>query len=118
MKYRKLDADGDYMMGHGAADFYQDVPEAVGQSAMTRLKLWSGQWFIDTSEGTPWLQQALGKRMAVEATVRARILGTPGLLEIQEFTTQINPDARRVRVNCTIETVYGTAAVNGEVEAL
>ena len=117
MKYRKLDADGDYLLGHGNHDFYQDAPEAVGQLVMTRLKLWRGQWFTDIYEGTPWLQSILGKRMAVEAEIRSRVLSTPGVVEIQEFQTQINPDTRVVRVNCTIETAYGSAIVSGEVYA-
>ena len=115
MKYRKLDKDGDYQIGHGNLDFFQDVPEAVGQLVMTRLKLWRGQWFIDTEEGTPWLQQILGKRMAVEAAVRARVLGTQGVTEITEFTMQINPDTRQVLVDCTIDTVYGSTSISGDI---
>jgi hypothetical protein len=29
MRYRKLDADGDYSFGNGSADFYVNSPEAV-----------------------------------------------------------------------------------------
>lgn len=117
MKYRKLDADGDYQLGHGNLDFYQDQPEAVAQSAMTRLQLWQGQWFIDTTSGTPWLQQILGKRMAVESVLRSRILGTQGVIELQEMSLQYNPDTRSVAVNAVIVTTYGTTTVTQEVTA-
>lgn len=117
MKYRKLDKDGDYQLGHGNLDFYQDQPEAVAQSAMTRLQLWQGQWFIDTTSGTPWLQQILGKRMAVESVLRARILGTEGVVEIQEMSMQLDPDTRKVAVNASIVTAYGTTQVSGEITA-
>lgn len=48
MKVRKLNADGDMCLGHGSADYIENTPEAVAQNVMTRLSLWSGQWFIDT----------------------------------------------------------------------
>ena len=117
MKYRKLDKDGDYQLGHGNLDFYQDSPEAVAQSAMTRLQLWQGQWFIDTTSGTPWLQQILGKRMAVESVLRARILGTQGVIELPEMSLKFDPDARRVSVNATIVTAYGSQQLTTEISA-
>ena len=117
MKYRKLDSNGDYQLGHGNLDFFQDVPEAVAQSVMTRLQLWQGQWFIDTTSGTPWLQQILGKRMAVESVLRARILGTQGVIELPEMSLKFDPDARRVSVNATIVTAYGTQQLTTEISA-
>ena len=54
MRYRKLDAAGDFVFGHGAADYHRDSPEAVAQAVLTRLKLHRGEWFLDRSEGTPY----------------------------------------------------------------
>ena len=55
MRVRKQDSvTGDMQFGHGSADFWHNVPEAVGQSVMTRLLLFAGEWFLDISEGTPW----------------------------------------------------------------
>src|SRR5260363_163740 len=51
MRYRRLDAAGDYAFGRGLSDFEQDTPEAVAQAVKTRLALRFGDWFLDTSRG-------------------------------------------------------------------
>lgn len=112
MKVRKLDSSGDMAFGHGKVDFYEDSAEGVAQNAKTRLGLWRGQWFLDTGEGTPWLQEILGKRDAVDAVIRARILGTPGILSIAEYENITDPDTRSVSVTATIDTQYGEAVLS------
>lgn len=111
MKVRKLTSEGDYMLGHGSLDFYQDSADGVAQNIATRLALWRGTWFIDTTEGTPWLQQVLGKHDAVDVVIRSRILETPGVLSIQSFKAILDPDTRRLNVEAQINTQYGTAEV-------
>lgn len=113
MKVRKLDESGDYVMGHGNLDLYQDEADGVAQNVMTRLKLWRGTWFIDTQEGTPWLQQILGRHDAVDVVIRSRILETPGVRSIDSFEAILDPDTRRLSVRATISTIYGDATLEG-----
>ena len=115
MRVRKVTADGDYRFGHGDADFYQDQAEAVAQCCMTRLALWRGTWFIDTQEGTPWIQQILGKHEAVDVVLRNRILETEGVIGLEEFESVLDPDARRITVQATINTQFGIAELRGEI---
>ena len=111
MKVRKMSADGDYQLGHGNLDFFQDTAEGVAQNVMTRLALWRGTWFIDTEEGTPWLQEILGKHEAVDVVLKSRILDTPGVISIQSFESILDPDTRRLNVSAIINTRFGTAEV-------
>lgn len=115
MKVRRLNADGDMTMGHGDFDFYVNTPEGVAQNVETRLALWRGQWFLDVEEGTPWLQEVLGKRQAVEAVIRSRILETPGVRELTSFEAVFDPDTRRINVTATIETIYGETTMEARV---
>lgn len=55
MRYRREDADGDYTFGSGDDTWLINSPEAVAQAVKTRFELWYGQWFLDTTEGTPWI---------------------------------------------------------------
>lgn len=117
MRYRKLDGNGDMTFGGQQADFWRDVPQAVAQAVWTRLRLWLGEWFLDTTDGTPWLQAALGegKRQTIEPAVRARILGTQGCTGIEAFEFDFEPDTRTARIDATINTIYGNAVLRGVI---
>lgn len=109
MRYRKLSSTGDYVFGNGQLDFYRDVPEAVGQSVQTRILLWLGEWFLNTDEGTPFLQGILGKfsQQQANATIQDRILSTEGVVNIENFTSEIDADTRMMTIQCDINTIYG-----------
>lgn len=113
MKYRKLDAAGDYVLGSGS-DFLIDTPEAVGQAVLTRLKLWRGEWFINIEDGTEWETEVLGKRFQntnPDASIQGRILGTQGVLEISDYSSTFDGNARQLKVIATITTIYGVTTV-------
>lgn len=116
MKYRREDDSGDYTFGQGDNTFLTDTLEAVAQAVKTRFALWTGEWFLDVTEGTPYRESILGKHKsdAYNMVVRERILGTPGVTEILEFTTEYNGDTRRVVFTATINTLYGETTVTSE----
>lgn len=113
MRYRKEDADGDYVFGRQELDFLTDSPEAVAQAVNTRLQLFKGEWFVDTSDGTPWRTEVLGKNTATtyDAAIRQRILRTPGVLRLTAYSSSVSTDTRNLSVNATIDTIYGSTQV-------
>lgn len=114
MKYRKLDANGDYTFGTGG-DFFQNTQEAVAQAILTRLRLWKGEWFIDITDGTPWNEEVLGKRYKTrnpDGAIKSRILGTEGVLEIISYSSTFDGNTRSLSVQCTVNTIYGQTAIN------
>lgn len=117
MRYRKLDKDGNSQFGTSANDFHVNTPEAVAQAIRTRLDLWMGEWFADTSDGTGWNQSILGKRTQnlYELTLRQRVLETPGVLRIEEFQSSLNPNTRRLTVSMVVTTIYGEAALSEDI---
>lgn len=114
MRYRKLSADDDYTFGNGQLDFWQDVPDAVSQACKTRILLWLGEWFLDITDGTPFMQGIFGKYSLEQAnvTIQDRALGTQGLTNISNFTSSIDPDNRLMSCQFTIDTIYGPTDVD------
>lgn len=116
MRYRKLTEDQDYTFGNGQMDFWRDVPEAVGQACETRLELWLGEFFLDIDEGTAYMQGVLGKHSKQDAdvTIQDRALGTQGLSNISNYSSEVNPENRGMTVGFNIDTIYGPTAVQLE----
>ena len=83
MRYRKLDAAGDFVFGRSAAAYHHNSPETVAQAVLTRLKLWRGEWFLDKSAGTPFAPAILGKHTqgGYDFALRARVLEPPGVTD-------------------------------------
>lgn len=107
MRYRQLDAGGDYTIGK---PFLANSPQAVAQAVATRLQLNQGEWFVDTTDGMPWQSQVLGHRFAgrnPDAAVKARILGTTGVKQITSYTSTFDGTSRSMSISVTLDTIYG-----------
>ena len=112
MRYRKLALGDDYSFGGGASNFWKDVPQAVAQSVLTRLRLMTGEWFLDVTEGTPYKEQILGagtqgKR---DAAVQRRILETQGVKSIISYSSKLVN--RKFSVTANIDTIFGAVTLS------
>ncbi|MBO0738083.1 MAG: hypothetical protein J2P48_16155 [Alphaproteobacteria bacterium] len=101
---------GDMTAGRGTRDYLVDSPTAVAQAVLTRLLLWQGEWWLNLEAGTPWLQQVLGQtpaRAVPQAVIRDRILQTPYVTRIDDFTTSFDRTTRALTVSAKVETAFG-----------
>jgi hypothetical protein len=114
MKYRRLDENGDMMIGHGGADYLKDSPECVAQAVMTRLRLPRGEWFLDLTEGTPWHGLLGEPEDGRDFIIRRRVLETEGVLEIEEYESVFDGTSRKLTVNMRLNTVYGSASIKAD----
>lgn len=110
MKYRALTSDGDYQFGRSGI-FLTDNAGAVAQAIKTRLMLWTGEWFLDNREGTPYNEAILGygTQGTRDAAIKSRILTTPGVRALTKYASSVTAD-RKMTVSATVETVYGTSS--------
>jgi hypothetical protein len=109
-RYRALDASLDMTFGRGIGNMLIDSPAAVAQAILTRLCLWTGEWWLDLDEGTPWMQQILGKPRGYgspDAAIQTRILGTPYVTRITDYASNYNPANRSWIVGCKVFTAFG-----------
>lgn len=105
MQYRQI-VDNDYTFKQ-----IKDIPETVAQAVVTRLALWTGEWFLNVTEGTPYLDKIVGHDTLYNLEIKTRILDTQGVLSILEYQSVLNID-RALSITCTIETIYGVAFIN------
>lgn len=109
-----MDSDGDMVFGGGKADYLVDTPEVCAISVRTRLALQLGDWFTDTTDGTPYSTKVLGERTKglIDAAIKARILGTKGVTQIKNYTSGVDVDTRAASVQANLDTIYGSTSMS------
>lgn len=115
MRYRELDANGDYVIGFQSGNMLTGA-DAVEQAILTRLRLWMGEWWEDLSEGLPMTQKILGYRetkQIVDNIFRQRILATTGVSTIDSFISHWDNENRVYTIDeVRVTTIYGKAYVS------
>lgn len=113
MRYRTLSPNDDYVFGQGQAEFMVDSPETVAQAVRTRLRLSTGEWFLDTTEGTPYATEILGAgtQSLYDSAIKERVVGTPGVVSIDDYSSYLGQD-RALTVTMTISTQYGQTTLS------
>jgi hypothetical protein len=108
MRYRRETATGDYVFGQGEADFFVNEPAAVAQAVKTRLRLFQGEYFADTTVGMPWQTRVLGynRSETYDAAVRATIAATEGFNSFVTYSSSLNKNTRLLTVESKINTIY------------
>lgn len=89
--------------------------ERVRQQLLIKLKLWTGEWFLDTEFGTPYLKSVLGKQLTlsgVVAALRKSILEVENVSKIRDFTYQFDNEQRTFNVQFIAETSFGAIEVS------
>lgn len=112
---RDLALDINHDLDTGALDLRLiNGAEQVRQQLLIKLKLWTGEWFLDTEFGTPYLQSILGKQLTLSgaiAALRKSILEVSGVRSILALTFNYQASARTLTVNFSADTPYGIVEV-------
>ena len=113
----QIGADGDIVLDNGdlvlLLDTETEAP-ATAQRLQTRLRLFQGEYFLDTQIGVPYLQSILGKKGAqdvADAAIKSTALGCPNIASLEEYTSSTN-SARHYTA-----TMVATTAQGVQVEA-
>lgn len=119
MKYRMLDADGDYVFGRGK-HAYLEGGEAVAQAVKTRLLLLLGEWWEDLEEGLPLWTKIVGTRgtekqlQAVDLIFKDRIYKTLGVRRILNYTSSFQ--SRAYIFTAAIDTDDGPVLITNDMK--
>lgn len=97
-----LTEDGNLAMAYGA--------EAIGQHGRQRLMTFSGEWFLDTAAGVPWLSEILGRQYnpaLAESVVKAEMLATHGVTGVDDFSISFTRGTRALNIkSISVTTTY------------
>ena len=80
------------------------------QHIRQRILAFQGEWFLDLSEGLPWLQDILGKPqdvVLVEALLKERIQGSPEVEALTAFELTGADAERTLRIDFTVRLAGG-----------
>lgn len=118
MRYRALDANGDSTFCSGRTSFLVNSAAAVGQLVLTRLRLSTGEWFLDQTEGTPYSTEIVGRNTTAtyDAAIQDRVLGTEGVLAITAYSSDLNRATRALAVNMTLSTIFGSVTIQATIQ--
>ena len=110
----KLTSDGDIDLTTGMPVWIDGV-DAILQHIQSRLSFAVGNFSIYAEAGMDYFRYVLGKKnkyIAAEA-IKDRILKTPGVKSVIEFSYDFNNQTRVLSISFKINTIYGTATANG-----
>lgn len=110
MRLRMQDANGDYVFGRSAANFFVNSAAGVAQLVRTRLLLWEGEWYINTTDGTPYSTEILGTgtQSLYDLAIQERVLSTPNVTSIESYESSRDPVTRKLTVEMTVMTTFST----------
>lgn len=97
-----LDADNDLFM--------IDNAERVAQQIVITLRFWFGEWFLDTSDGTPYLEYILVKNpnmSHIRQILTERIQSVEGVISVDDMSLDFDRQARELNVEYEATTAYG-----------
>lgn len=88
--------------------------EEIAQTIKTRLKLFFGEYFRDTTDGTRWFEDILGKGNvsgSADSEVRRRISQTNGVGGIIDYSSNFDFANRTFSISCSVSTVAGNITI-------
>ena len=87
-----------------------DGAERIAQQILITLRFWYGEWFLDTEDGTPYLEYILVKNpniSHIKQILRERILSVEGVSNLESLEVNYNPQERYLLVEYSATTNYG-----------
>ena len=117
MRVRAQDANGDMTFGFGQANFLIDSVQAVEQLIITGLKLFKGEFFLNTATGMPWDTDVLGFGTGplYDNAIQSQIKGTAGVTGITSYSSSLNATTRLLTVTVGVSTIFGPFTLNASL---
>lgn len=93
--------------------------EQLRQRIQQHLRFFRGEWFLDTTEGVPYLTDLLGDRLdtsLVESVLYSQILEVDGVVSVSNIS--VVEVRRTYRFTADVQTIYGDMRMESAVPSL
>lgn len=109
MMIRSLDNNGDWTFGKGKSS-YKRQQLALNQNLKTKLLEWKGDCFFNNAAGIDWKNRLAKSSQIIplQNEIRALILKTNGVVEINNLNLNFNSKTRSLTINYSIKTIYSS----------
>lgn len=99
MKVAGNTSDGDFIFGRGLAS-YKSKSEAIRQNVVTRLRLFTDDWFMNIESGNPWNELFGGKasKDKIKRQIERSVMTTDGVRQLNSLETIENKNDRKLTV--------------------
>jgi len=89
--------------------------EGLRQRVQTKLKLWRGEWFLDTTKGIPY-RQSIFRRPAspglASQTITKSILEEVEVTDVRKVSATIDSTTRVFSYSAQVASIYGEFSVS------
>ena len=105
----KIDSNNDIVFENGDLALVTGREE-IAQILRHELRTFIGEWFLDTSIGIDYFGEVFTKRMDVanvDAMFKSKILSSPGVIELLEFTLDLDALNRKLTLSFSVSTNEG-----------
>jgi len=109
-----LNNDGDLDLANADMYFVTGV-DSVAQFLKQSLKFFLTEWFLDETKGMPYYDEVFVKNpnpIVISSLFKTKILKTPGVLELLEFSIGLDTEFRSLQVLFSVRTADGIINFN------
>ena len=92
--------------------------DAVAQGIKQALHFWRGQWFINQTEGVPYLERVFVQPVTAglaSTVISDTMRGVDGVLSVSNVASSIDPFTRKLSYASRITTRFGEDEISGDI---
>lgn len=106
MKFRGLDADGDWQLGQGIGSYAQDAA-ALALDIAARIRSRKGGCFFAPTDGVDYTNlMEKGQKANLITALSNTVMQTPGVVKINSVDANFDPRTRGLTMTYNIQTIF------------
>lgn len=107
---------GDLLLVEGDLEITPTTLYGIQQHILQRLRVYLGEWYLNTTIGLPYFQQILVKnpiQANIDAVFQTAIVQTPGVIALTSYSFSPNFLARQLTITFSALTTNGQVDYSG-----